>query len=140
METNVSQNPPFLRQRRAAMAHTSLSHLAVPPEPSLFTYTKYGIQATNTSGPAQEILVLIALASSDGSCKSKHSCCPARAFAFDIHKVWYSSYKHRLASTRDSGTYDIVIFWYEAIGVICGSNFKLLCIHKVWYSSYKHKL
>ena len=28
----------------------------VLPEPSLFTYTKYGIQATNTSGPAQEIL------------------------------------------------------------------------------------
>ena len=98
METNVSQNPPFLRQRRAAMAHTSLSLLAVPPEPSLFTSTKYGIQATNTSWPAQELLVLIALASSDGSCKPKHSCCPARAFAFHIHKVWYLSYRHTLAS------------------------------------------
>ena len=49
------------------MDHTSLSILAVPPEPSLSAYTKYGIQATITSGPAQEILVFIALASSDGS-------------------------------------------------------------------------
>ena len=56
------------------MAHVSLSIRAVPSEHSLFIYTKYGIQATNTSGPAQEILVLIALASSDGSCKPKHSC------------------------------------------------------------------
>ena len=47
------------------MDHTSLSILAVPPEPSLSAYTKYGIQATNTSGPAQEILVFIALASPD---------------------------------------------------------------------------
>ena len=87
------------------MAHVSLSICAVPPEPSLFTYTKYGIQATNTSGPAQEVLVLIALASSDGSCKPKHLCCPARAFASHINKVWHSSYKHKWPSTRDSGTY-----------------------------------
>ena len=40
------------------MAHTSLSILAVSPELSLSAYTKNGILATNTSGPAQEILVL----------------------------------------------------------------------------------
>ena len=69
------------------MAHTSLSILAVSPEPSLFTNTKYGIQATNIRGPAQEILVLIALTSSNGSCEPKHSCSPSRAFASRIHKV-----------------------------------------------------
>ena len=52
-DANVSTKE---RQRRAAMAHTSLSILGVLQEASLFTYTKYGIQATNTSGPAQEIL------------------------------------------------------------------------------------
>ena len=64
------------------MAHTSLSILVVPPEPSLFTYPKYGIEATITSWPAKEILVLIALASSDGSCEPKHSCSPAGAVAY----------------------------------------------------------
>ena len=109
LQTQVGQHKRFLylSHWRAAMAHVSLSIRADPPEPSLLTYSKYGIQATNTSSPAQEILVLIALASSDGSCKPKHSCCPARAFASHIHKVWYSSYKHKLASTRFSGTYRI---------------------------------
>ena len=87
------------------MALTSLSLLAVPPEPSLLAYTKYGIQATNTSGPAQEILVLISLASSDGLYEPKISHGPHRAFASRMYKVWYSSYKHKWASTRDSGTY-----------------------------------
>ena len=36
------------------MAHKSLSIFGVLTEPSLLAYTKYGIQATNTSGPAQE--------------------------------------------------------------------------------------
>ena len=41
------------------MAHTSLNILAVPPEPSLFAYTKYGIQATNTSGNIIIIIIII---------------------------------------------------------------------------------
>ena len=49
------------------------------------------IQDTNTSGPAQEILVLIPLASCDGSYEPKHSRSPARAFPSRTHKVWYQS-------------------------------------------------
>ena len=49
------------------------------------------IQDTNTSGPAQEILVLIPLASCDGSYEPKHLRSPARAFPSRIHKVWYQS-------------------------------------------------
>ena len=119
------------------MAHTSLSIRAVLPEASLLVYTKYGIQAANTSGPAQDILVLIALRSSDGLYEHKLFHSPIRAFPSRIHKVWYSrimvliasassdgsyaqscqslpfshtqclysSYKHKWASTKDSGTY-----------------------------------
>ena len=49
------------------MAHRSLSICTVLPVSLHFAYTKYGSQATNTSGPAEEILVLIPLASCDGS-------------------------------------------------------------------------
>ena len=109
LQTQVAQHKRFwyLSHWRAATAHTSLRLFAVPPEPLPLIYTKYGIQATSTSWPAQEILVLIALASSDGSCEPKPSCSPSRAFASHIHKVRYSSYKHKLASSRDPGTYRI---------------------------------
>ena len=71
LQIQVAQRKRFwyLSHWRAAMAHVSLSILAVPPEPSLFAYTTYGTLATNSSEPAQEILVLIALAISDGSLK-----------------------------------------------------------------------
>ena len=78
LQTLVGQHKSW----RAAMAHTSLSILGVLQERSLLAYTKYGIQATNTSGPAQ------VLARSDGSCMPKHSCSPARDFASSIYKVW----------------------------------------------------
>ena len=83
------------RQRQHKETSTASSDGSHEPKHSCSTarafssaYTKYGIQATNTSGPAQEILVFIALESSDGLCKPKHSCSPARAFATRIHKVW----------------------------------------------------
>ena len=69
------------------MAHTSLRFCRVPPEPSLLAYTKYDIQATNTSGPTQDILVLIALRSSYGSYEPKISQSPATALPSGIHKV-----------------------------------------------------
>ena len=87
-QTQVGQHKRFwyLSHWRAAMALTSLSIRAAPPEPSLLAFIKY-----RQSRSAQEILVLIPLASCDGSYEPKPSGCPATAFPSHIHKVWYQS-------------------------------------------------
>ena len=87
---------------RAAMALTSLSIRAGPPEPSLLAFTKYGTKV----GQHKRFRSLIALMSSDGSYEPKHLHSFASAFAFCIHKVWYSSNKHKRASTKR--------FWYSS--------------------------
>ena len=57
----------------AAMTHTSLSICTVSPVPLHFAYTKYGIQATNTRGPAQRDSGTHRIsASSDGSYEHRH--------------------------------------------------------------------
>ena len=84
------------------MALTSLSIRAAPPEPSLLAFTKYGTKV----GQHKRFWSLITLMSSDGSYEPKHLHSFASAFAFCIHKVWYSSNKHKRSSTKR--------FWYSS--------------------------
>ena len=84
------------------MALTSLSIRAAPPEPSLLAFTKYGTKV----GQHKRFWSLITLMSSDDSYEHKHLHSFASAFAFCIHKVWYSSNKHKRASTKR--------FWYSS--------------------------
>ena len=92
----------YLSHWRAAMALTSLSIRTAPPEPSLFASTKYDTKL----GQHKRFWSLIALMSSDGSYEPKHLHSFASAFAFCIHKVCYSSNKHKSASTKR--------FWYSS--------------------------
>ena len=103
-QTQVGQHKRvwYLSHWRAAMALTSLSIRAALPEPSLLLFTKYGTKVSQH----KRFWSLIALMSSDGSYEPKHLHSFASAFAFCIHKVWYSSNKHKRASTK--------IFWYSS--------------------------
>ena len=103
-QTQVGQHKRlwYLSHWRAAMALTSLSIRAAPPEPSLLAFTKYGTKVSQH----KRFWSLIALMSSDGSYEPKHLHSFASVLAFCIHKVWYSSNKHKRASTKR--------FWYSS--------------------------